>query len=335
MTKNKIRIYFLMCLGSFLTGCGSRRDDTAEYQTGTGAQTRDADSEKQMTQAEKAATIDLSPRVAVSSLRSDGTSTDTLAVMDYQNADFVQTLRCSARYVLRSPQGFNARSASGMIEPLNVIEMKAMWHSSLSDTRHCRLLGEKMMRTSFSDPFAPSGTYFYIFNPCRADDANNGEGNGVSCSFVLTTTNNISLTNNINEEKLRLMNLLMTKEAQLASVALWFRSKLMVALEAQKRCEGNAAVDAVKEARTKALASLLGTGVAAAIGGVIAGPSGAVIIAQQALQWITQYYGPGTQANPSSCKVLKDAEAEAQLAAAGLESLRKEIGQIHEDLAKL
>jgi len=332
MIGKRIRFVALGWLALNTIGCGSAEQPSQDNTQTNDTNAAEAQNGSQDAQSEQQTELNLSPKVALSSMRAEGTSMDTLAVVDYQNADFVQTLRCSARYILRTPLGFPSRDTAGMIVPLSAIEMKAMWHSALSNTYHCRLLGERIMRTSFSDPFAATGSYFYIFNPCRANDTNK---NAVSCSFQLSTTNNISLSNTLNEEKVRVLNSLMMKEAQLASVTLRFRSKLMMALEAQKRCEGNTAVDAVKEARTKALASLLTAGVAAAIGGVIAGPGSAVVLAQQALQWITQYYGAGTQANPSSCKILKDAEAETQQVGAEIESLRKEIGQIHSDLAKL
>ncbi|MEN9530773.1 MAG: hypothetical protein RI932_2646 [Pseudomonadota bacterium] len=332
MIQKTRRFPFFLPVALILVACGSNKDAATGTPFVDQVPNEKPATSTQDAQVDKDAEMNLAPKVALSAMRSEGTSIDTLAVMDYQNADFVQTIRCSARFTLRTPLGFNARDASGAIAALSAAEMRAVWYGALSDTTHCRMLGERMMRTSFSDPFAASGTYFYVFNPCRSSEVGN---NGVSCSFQLTTTNNINLSNTLNEEKLRLMNLLMAKEAQLASVTLRFRSKLMVALEAQKRCEGNAAVDAVKEARTKALASLLGAGVAAAIGGVIAGPSSAVLLAQQALHWIAQYYGPGTQANPSSCLILKDAEAEAQVVGTEIEALRKEIGQIQMDLANL
>ena len=312
-------------------GAGSRSASQKEIRTNeTSNPGKSSDALAEVTQTEETPT-----KINLNLVRSEGTSFDTLAIVDYQNADFAQVIRCSSHFTLRSASGIPARNSDGQMISLSQIESRAIWESALSDTSHCRLLGEKLVRVSFSDPFAATGSYFYIFNPCRSAGSSESYPTGMACSFQLSSTDDISLRNTVTEEKLRLLQLMLNKEGALAAVTLRFRNDLTIALEAQKRCEGNAAVDAVKEARTKALATLLGTGIAAAIGGVVAGPGGAVAIAQQTLQWIAQYYGPGTQANPSKCVVLRNAENEAQNSASELEKLRNEISQIQEDLAHL
>jgi len=312
-------------------GAGSRRESQKEIRTNEASDPGNGSDAL----AEAPQTDEMPAKIKLNFVRSEATSLDTLAIVDYQNADFAHVIRCSSHLTLRSPTGIPARNSEGQFISFSTIESRAIWESALADTSHCKLLGEKLVRISFSDPFATTGSYFYIFNPCRSAGSSESYTTGMTCSFQLTSTNGVSLRNTVTEEKLRLLQLMLNKEGALAAVALRFRTDLTIALEAQKRCEGNSAADAVKEARTKALATLLGTGIAAAIGGVVAGPGGAVAIAQQTLQWIAQYYGPGTRANPSKCIILRNAENEAQNSASEIEKLRKEISQIQEDLAIL
>lgn len=273
-----------------------------------------------------------SAKIQLNSVRSSGTSYDSLAMLDYQNTDFVQAIRCSASFKLKSPTGLDARNSEGLLTTSNSMELKAIWQTALSETSQCRMLSEKIIRVSFSDPFAQSGNYFYLFNPCRSSSKNSSTP---VCYFNLVATKNISIVNNTNEARFRLNQILFEKEGQLAALTLNFRDQLLFAIEAQKRCEGNTAVDAVKEARTKALSTVLSSGIAGAIGGLIGGPAAAVALAQQTFQWIAQYYGSGTQANPSRCTLLKDAEASAQSSGEKIETLRNEISQLQQELARI
>lgn len=316
-----------------IIGCGEGSRSELQKETRTNEALSPANGSDALAEAPR--TDEMPTKIILNSVRSEATSFDTLAVIDYQNADFAQVVRCSSHLTLRSPTGIPARNSEGQFISFRAIESRAIWESALADTYHCRLLGEKVVRISFSDPFAPTGNYFYIFNPCRSAGSSENDTTGMKCSFQLTSTGGVSLRNTVTAEKLRLLQLMHDKEGALAAVTLRFRTDLTIALEAQKRCEGNAAVDAVKEARTKALATLLGTGIAAAIGGVVAGPGGAVATAQQTLQWIARYYGPGTESNPSKCTLLRNAENEAQNSASDIEKLRKQISQIQEDLAIL
>jgi hypothetical protein len=143
----------------------------------------------------------------------------------------------------------------------------------------------------------------------------------------------ISLYNDITDQKRKIFIEILTKENQLVGLALKLKSQLSVALEAQRMCEQNTAVDAVREAKSKALKTVLSTSIAAAMGGAIAGPAAALAAARQTLTWITEYLGSGTQANPANCGQMKDSEILVETVATEMEILHKKISQLKNELA--
>ncbi|NBO37280.1 hypothetical protein EBU99_01720 [bacterium] len=268
-------------------------------------------------------------------VHSQVTSLETIAEVKYNNSDFVSVIRCAGEFDLRSATGDILRNSSGRIQSNQRFVLQAAWENALAASGSCRLLSEMVLRKSFSDPLAPTGRYFYVFNPCREIPNRQAGVVNINCSFALASTETIDLKNNLNEEKGELVRTLAEKEAAMAAVAIQLRQKLTTALAAQKQCERNAAADAVKEARLKAVMSLLTTGIAGALGGAVAGPAAAVSAAKRTLQSITDAFGPVTKASQSSCTLLQDAENEAKRYATALENITNEISQLQRKLTDL
>jgi hypothetical protein len=265
--------------------------------------------------------------------RSDGYT--PFLEIDYQNSDFTKVIRCNSSYQLMSPKGKLLRQRSGAIDSQNSLERRAAWESALSSSDYCQLIGEKTVRAAFNDMLAPSGAYFYVFNPCREFTDKQSGMSYTKCSYDLISSIDISLQNTHLEQGLRIARQLTEKESQLTGLALRIREQMLASLEKQKSCENNEAVDAVREARQKALSAVLMTGIAASIGGVVGGPEGAKAAAKRTLQWIYENFTLGGEHNPTKCKILSDAETAAKETAAAIEGISNEIDQLKNELVQL
>lgn len=307
----------------FISSCGTGD------QPGSG---RKGTSRKQ-TSSEQLIEESIPAQINLTGLRTDASSLESIVEIEYKNTDYISVLRCSSSFILRGPTGKILRHPSGSLQSDSGLELRAAWENALGATTSCRLLGEKVVRASFNDPIAPTGSYFYVFNPCRETIASENRPAQTICSFNLASTEDISIRNTLNERTTAIAQLLTEKEAQLAALALNFRQQMVQSLYAQKSCENNEAVDAVKEARWKALSSVLITGIAASIGGAVAGPQAAVTAAQKTLQWIMENVQAGTNHNSTRCTLLQDAEAKAKDFASQIDSLTKEISQLKSELA--
>jgi hypothetical protein len=304
-----------------IPGCGS---DSGGKTTSENRASKSADAMSEMDDSKPA-------RLELTKGKTSVTSLDAIADIDFKNSDYALVLRCNSSFQLRGPTGKIMRSPSGVISEGHPLEMRATWEDALGSTTSCRLLGEKVLRATFTDSLADDGRYFYVFNPCRESIATGRP----LCSYMIASTEDVDLRNTLNEKSASIVSLLAKKEAQLASVAIRFRQQMTISLNAQKSCENNEAVDAVKEARWKALSSVLATGIAAAIGGAIAGPQAAVDAAQKTLQWIIENFPPGTTHNSSNCRLLADSEAKAKELATEIDFISKEIGQLQKELTNL
>ncbi|NBW81362.1 hypothetical protein EBR21_06375 [bacterium] len=310
----------LLCF-VWISGCGS---ESAVKINLDNHSSRSADSNLEMEDAKPA-------QLELGNLKTAVTSLDAIADINFKNSDYAIVLRCNANFQLRGPTGKVMRNASGAIAKGHSLEMQATWESALSSTTSCRLLGEKVLRATFTDSIAEDGRYFYIFNPCRESSAHGKP----LCSYMLSSTEDVDLRNTLNEKSASIVRQLASKEAQLATVVLRFRQQMAISLNTQKSCERNEAVDAVKEARWKALSSVLATGIAAAIGGAIAGPQAAVNAAQKTLKWIVENFPPGTTHNSSNCAPMVDAETKAKEMAGEIDVISKEIGRLQKELTYL
>ncbi len=271
-------------------------------------------------------------------LNSQTTTSDAIepfVEIDYKKSDFLNAIRCKSEFILRDPTGRPVRLSTGKIDAKSQLEQRAVWEFALAATESCQLVGEKVVRPSFNDSLAPAGSYFYLFSPCRESLSSASQPTRIRCSYNLVSTLNIELRNSLSEQAKTVAQKIAEKEAQLASIALRFREHMMNSLQAQKNCQNNEAVDAVKEARMKALSGLLMTGIAASVGGVIWGPQGAATAAQKTLQWIYENYPPGTTHNSSRCQLVADAEQKAKELAGVIDTVTKEISQLKAELASL
>lgn len=273
------------------------------------------------------------PKITLTHIQDKATSQQTILNIDYKTSDYVSVLRCRSNYKLRSPTGNIIRTESGQIVSKNQLELRAVWDAAFSAITSCRILSERIVRHAFTDPLAASGNYFYIFNPCREKLSTVTASPQTFCSYAIQSSQDIQVTSTVDQKYFQLSENLFRKEAQLASVILNFREGLMTNLRAQQSCENQASVDAVQEARRKALMSVLLTSVAASVGGAVAGSQGALEAALQTLEWIKNNTNLRSRSQPSQCKQLVDSEALAAEQAIKIDVISKEISQLRTELA--
>lgn len=324
MTNKLFHLVLFIVLSATHVRCGMSQDFPSEETTTQ----ESSDGAAQSSERRKSQPV----RLRIDVIRTNATSTDDIVDLRYENADFASVLRCNSKFILRKANGLPVRSSVGKLQPMTALDAKAAWTNAFSEITQCQLIGEKLMRASFADSFSESGTYYYLFRPCVAEGE---DKTSQVCAEHFVSSPDIVLHNVLTLERREQFRTLLMKEAQLAGVAIRFREQLEIALEEQQRCEQNKAVDAVKEAKAKALVSVLSTSLAAAVGGAIAGPVAALTAARQTLSWITEYLGAGTQSNPNQCSALKNSEDLATAAAREIDSLQKEISQLQTELADL
>lgn len=272
--------------------------------------------------------------INISTLKSSVSNFDSFVEIDFRNSDFVTILRCSKQFNLQTPDGTIIRNISGLISSKNELELRAAWETALSATSACRLMGEKIVRSSLNDPLATSGKYYYLFNPCREIQEKENSPIRTQCSYRLRSSEEIEVNNTLDQKSLELAQKLNAKEAQLTGATLRFREQMIRALNSQKICENNESVDAVRESRWKALSSVLVTGVAASIGGLVGGPQSAIGTAQKTLQWIRDNVKSESTHNPKKCSLLKDAEEQTNAYAQEIEAVSNELSQLRQELAQ-
>lgn len=331
MTHHSKLLLLVTTIGITQTFCG-----TEEHFNSNGDMPSSSDSSSNTTSNSGSDHLLEKSSLALEVVRVSASSSEDFAHLEYKNADFAFVIRCNSAWTLRRANGLPARTPSGRLTEMSPLESQSVWESAIATSSQCTFFGEKLIRASLSDPLALSGTYFYLLRPCKVQaPKSHSSTETFECSESLLSSPDIRINNSITERKRKIYVDILSKENQLVGVTLRLRSHLSAALEAQLKCEENTAIDAVREAKLKALRTVLSTSIAAAVGGAIAGPAAALTAAKQTLSWITEYFGSGTQANPSQCTLLKDAEQQAEFVADEIDVLTKKISQLKSELARL
>lgn len=130
--------------------------------------------------------------------------------LQFAGSDYVQILRCISSYKTLfqsliqeadSLVGTESRSQS----------LKWAWYDSFGNPKFCKLAaprwqtngvsGESEQVTYFQDITAPSGTFFYIVNPCLAKSTHGATKD--ECSFILASTDEITFSSPLSDAFLK------------------------------------------------------------------------------------------------------------------------------------
>ncbi|NRA46004.1 MAG: hypothetical protein HRU09_13715 [Oligoflexales bacterium] len=204
----------------------------------------------------------------------------------FDKADFVKVLRCAASYKMQTSTGEDIRHLAG--RPGQQSAMEWAWAFALEDRRKCKVVGLKIVSNDFADLTAPKGEYYYVVNPCVLSEHSvlNEEG----CSYNLTLTYPVMVSDSFREE-VRQKNIELSQAESSLNANLANAKQLAKKIEIQlTACENMVAKDQALLNFKKGIVQLGFLAVGAAIGGVIAGPNGAVMAGQMAGTIGAQYF---------------------------------------------
>lgn len=170
--------------------------------------------------------------------------------LQYGTADFVQVARCVQSYEFKNHFGEDVSTLDDSVASLE--EKKTMWFNALRANRSCKMLSYKTTTQTLQDYTAPSGTFYYILNPCLT--ASTSVTKQEDCSYNLQFSGVVTYEEQIREQ-------LHDKAIELSSLeqtihALMTEGQILAQLLESKirACENTIAIET---AQKKQLAGLL------------------------------------------------------------------------------
>ena len=131
------------------------------------------------------ASINTTVNLAPSDIVSDPTNSILFPQIQWTktNADYIKLLRCAASYNMTTLQGDHVQKPS---RTLSNDDLKWAWSQAINDNHNCKIVSEYLTVTTYIDMPAPTGSFYYIANPCinSARSTTGQEG----CSNALTFT---------------------------------------------------------------------------------------------------------------------------------------------------
>ncbi len=220
----------------------------------------------------KKARLSLANRIPQESPASVGSrlNVPTLEVQ-LDRADFIQILRCHADYKLITSTGqdFESLDTSSDIE-----RFKWMWNRAQGDYKSCKSVGLRVPRTTIQDLAAPSGSYYYILNPCVL--AKNSITEKEECSHHLVKSEPITYQSALSQKFMEISQKVGEQEADIASDINDLINYSKMISDTQKSCED---YWASKEANKQRLRGFLKLGtmvLGTVVGGIMTGGMGAI-----------------------------------------------------------
>jgi len=187
------------------------------------------------------------------------------------DADFLQILRCQADYKLISSTGdaFESLDSSSDIE-----RFKWMWNRAQGDYRSCKAVGLRVARTTVQDLAAPSGSYYYILNPCVL--AKNSITEKEDCSHHLVKSEPITYQSVIDQRFMEASQKVSAQEAEIASDVNDLINHAKMIADTQRSCEDFWASKEANKLRLRGFLKLGAMVLGTVVGGLVAGPMGAI-----------------------------------------------------------
>ena len=94
-----------------------------------------------------------------------------LITIDFEDsADHVFLLRCAKSYKLQTLLGTPIDEVDQSKATLN--ELKGAWTLAVANSQACKVVASYITTTTFPDIAAPSGTFYYVLNPCISKEKN-------------------------------------------------------------------------------------------------------------------------------------------------------------------
>lgn len=84
--------------------------------------------------------------------------------ISFGTAEFVQIMRCASSYQMESMFGESVRTMDDSLSSLK--DKQTMWYTALRNNNICKNVSSKTESLNFQDYTAPSGSFYYVLNPC-------------------------------------------------------------------------------------------------------------------------------------------------------------------------
>lgn len=194
----------------------------------------------------------------------------------FDKSDFVQVLRCAASYRLKTLTGEDLRTLVG--RPVLRSEMEWAWAQAIEDKRICKVVGTNVTLEKFQDFSAPTGSYYYVINPCINKEHSINRAPG--CSFRLKISRVFDYTNSFKDE-------IREKTAELSQAEGALNAEIQNAISLARKieihlraCENMLAHDKQMVNFKKGMIQLAALLIGGTIGNILGGPNMAVMIGQ-------------------------------------------------------
>jgi hypothetical protein len=119
------------------------------------------------------ASLTIEPFEATAYLKPTVTYVDTGIFVDvkvpsleisFGTAEFVQIMRCASSYQMESMLGESVHTMSDSLSSLK--DKQTMWYTALRNNKICKSVSSKTETLNFQDYTAPTGSFYYVLNPC-------------------------------------------------------------------------------------------------------------------------------------------------------------------------
>lgn len=187
------------------------------------------------------------------------------------HADFIQILRCHSDYKLITSTGqdFETLDTSSDIE-----RFKWIWNRAQGDYKSCKSVGLRVPRTTIQDLAAPSGTYYYVLNPCVL--AKNSITEKEECSHHLAKSEPITYHSSLSQKFMEVSQKVSEQEADIASDINELINYSKMISDTQKSCEEFWASKEANKQRLRGFLKLGAMVLGTVVGGIMTGGMGAI-----------------------------------------------------------
>lgn len=195
--------------------------------------------------------------------------------LTFIDATMAQILRCDVSHELETTTGQELQAIkTGEYSFADLEQAKWIWKGAFGSGK-CKLVGSRIARENFQDLAAKPGSFYYLINPCVAQQLSTTNEEGCSNKLVKSEALE-NYTNSVNEEFIDKSVELSEVENQLTAYFINLRAISYRLHKTVQACETERAIKQADSNMMKGLVSLVATAVGAVVGGYVGGPMGAV-----------------------------------------------------------
>jgi hypothetical protein len=334
MKRPQLKLIGLLSLTAALVGCGSKSDRKSRSVANQNAlssenSASDFYSVYPPVEPDLASVKFADAALQILAIAGPGSmSVPTLSILSYENSDFVKVLRCNSDYELRSPTGKIDSLISARSD-----DLRWAWQEAIGAFQQCKIVFTWETRNLIPDLAASSGKFFYIVNPCIFEK--NSTTKKTECSYRLQVTEPVAYVNQLDQAFLASAVELNAAEGSLAALFQELRYNARQIEFHQNLCEENAARKAANAAFWHGVKTIASVSIGAVMGGITAGPLGALEGAEKGLSVAEELFGASAKPYDGTCKQIEPWIESSKALEEKIKPASERIISIRHQLAKL